>query len=74
MVLFWNVRGLNNITKQKRLYDIIKESKASLVCFSKKHVLQEKKIELERIFPNCNYADNYEHAILGRIQIFCYRY
>src|SRR4051812_1341663 len=68
MILFWNVRGLNCITKQKRLYEKIKSTKVSIVCLLETHVLQEnQKKVVDRIFPNCSLVDNYSQARLGRI-------
>lgn len=70
MILFWNVRDINIVAKQKRLSEKIKLSKVSLVCLLETHVLREnQKRVVNRIFPNCTYVDNYDHARLGRIWI-----
>lgn len=70
MILFWNVRGVNSLAKQKRLREKIKLSRVSVVCLFETHVIKEKqKKVIDYIFPNCSFVDNFDHVRLGRIWI-----
>lgn len=70
MLLFWNVRGLNNPLKQKRLRNILNQLRINLLCLLETHVTQDKQATMvDRLFPGCNVVDNYNHARLGRVWI-----
>lgn len=70
MLIFWKVRGLNHLHKQRRLNAIFKLHKISIACILETHVLQDRQANVvDKIFPSYQFVDNSNHARLGRIWV-----
>lgn len=70
MILFWNVRGLNNPRKKRRLKFLIQSLHISVISLLETHASQENQAAIiKRLKPNYQVVDNYAHATQGRIWI-----
>lgn len=68
MLMFWNVRGLNDPQKQKRLKSILRQYNGNLVCLLETHVLEEKSSAImQSMLAGWNSLEKYEVSPLGRI-------
>src|SRR4051812_1573749 len=71
MLLFWNIRSLNDPRKQRKLIQALKNFHVSIICLLETHVQQNNFSAIsERILPGWNVIANYEFAPLGRIWLF----
>lgn len=70
MILFWNVRGINDPRKPKSLRVALKKFQINIICLLETHVRYDNFLSIVgRIFPGWNINANYDHAQLGRIWI-----
>lgn len=71
MLFFWNVTGLNDPRKQRRLMLALKKFHGNVICLLKTHVKQENFFSItDHILPGWICIANYDHALLGRIWVF----
>src|SRR5438270_293036 len=70
MITFWNVRGLNDLVKQRRLKVAFKGIRSSIVCLLETHIQQSNAPSVQsKLFPAWHCIDNYDYASLGRIWV-----
>lgn len=70
MILSWNVRGLNDPKKQRRLKQSLRKFHVSTICLLKTHVKQENSSSITGyVLPGWKLIANYTFASLGRIWV-----
>src|SRR4051812_47854958 len=70
MILFWNVRGINDLIKQQRLKLALQKFNGSIACLLETHVSKmNQQAIINKIVPGWSCIDNYANAELGRIWI-----
>ena len=67
-LLIWNVRGLNNLLKQKEVVRRIRNLNISLVCLLETRVKHNNMQEIiNKMFSRWKFLHNYNYASNGRI-------
>src|SRR4051812_36646513 len=70
MILFWNVRGINDPKKQKNLKAVLRKFQGSIICLLETHVKKDHFLSIfGNLLPGWTILANYEDAYLGRIWI-----
>ena len=74
-ILIWNVRGLNDPLKQKRVVDRIRSMKIMLVGLLETRVKEyNSQSIINKYFQGWKWAHNYSTAYNGRIWVLCVVY
>src|SRR5436190_23583348 len=72
MMLFWNVRGINDPRKQRSLQKSLLKFHGSIVCLLETHVKEDSFMAISsKLFPGWQVTANYKYAQLGRIWVAC---
>lgn len=70
MLLLWNVRGLNDPRKQKKLKLALQKHHLTIICLLETHVKQSNCPSIvEYLLPGWSFIANYDSVVLGRIWI-----
>src|SRR4051812_35441825 len=70
MLLFWNVRGLNDPSKQYQLKRYLKSFNGNIICLLETHVQQDKMDSVVKLLrPGWVAIENYPFSPLGRVWI-----
>lgn len=68
MLLFWNVRDLNDPSKQRRLKLALKKFHVNIIFLLETHVkISSFSAIIDHILPRWRFIANYDFATLGRI-------
>jgi hypothetical protein len=69
-LVLWNIRGINNLLKQKEVRSFVRRVKVSLICLLETRVKVEKAEKIkENIVPGWGFLLNYDNHHLRRIWI-----
>jgi exonuclease III len=69
-ILFWNVRGLNMLLKQKEVRNMVRRIRISILCLVETRVKHENFLKIvASMLPGWEVVNNYSTHILGRIWV-----
>lgn len=72
ILITWNVRGLNNPTKQREVRSLIKRHSVVLACLIETRVKEDKAVHIKNnIAPGWGFLNNYEKHYLGKLWSCC---
>jgi hypothetical protein len=69
-IVTWNIRGLNDLSKQREIRSLVKRLHIHLFCLIETKVKSDKSVKIQGdIFPGWGFISNYEYHHLGRIWV-----